>query len=148
MKKSLTYLFLILFISVFACKKDDTPIVVTTPDLSVSTILLGENQVPTPVKTSATGSVAGSYNKTTKILKLTVTFKDIVPFGIHIHQAPLGKLGGGIIFDFGTAIKSPASFMKTLSASQEVELMAGNYYVNLHTDNIPDGEIRGNLTVK
>jgi hypothetical protein len=32
-----------------------------------------------------------------------------------------------------------------LTAAQEADLLANNYYVNLHTDAFPAGEIRGQL---
>jgi CHRD domain len=155
MKKLLTYSFLMLLILIFSCKKEDDniapvtpPNTGTTPDLAVTTTLIGENEVPFVVATKATGSVTGTYNKTTKILTITLTYKDLIPFGIHIHKAAAGKLGGGIIFDFEGDLKSPYTYTKTLLGGQEVELLAGNYYVNIHTDKAPDGEIRGNLTVK
>jgi hypothetical protein len=137
-------------VMVIACKKDDSSVVTPppTPDLIVSTVLLGQNEVPFTVPTTATGSVKGTYNKTTKILSITITYADLIPNGWHIHLGAEGSVGSGIIFVMKSDLASPFVYKTTLSGSQEQDLLNGLYYVNAHSKKAPDGEIRGNLSVQ
>ena len=49
----------------------------------------------------------------------------------------------------GTDFKTPATFTTVaLDATQEADLLAGLYYVNIHSAKEKNGEIRGNLTAK
>ncbi len=61
----------------------------------------------------------------------------------HIHRAPAGENGSPILpFD------SPVSpFKQTFSVTAQdvADLMAGNLYVNVHSTDFPDGEIRGQI---
>src|ERR1700736_3927685 len=45
-----------------------------------------------------------------------------------------------------TATSSPAEGSATLTDAQAADLMAGKYYVNVHTAANPGGEIRGQVT--
>ena len=141
MKKLILFSFLLAF--AFGCKKE----VVANPEMTVSTTLSGANEVPA-VTTTAMGAVTGTFNTTTKILALNVTYMGITPVAWHIHKGASGA-NGGVIFDMGTTFSTPFMFKTmALTAAQEADLMAGSYYVNLHSARAPGGEIRGNLMVK
>ena len=45
-------------------------------------------------------------------------------------------------------LSSPIKGKATLTPAQVADLMAGRYYVNLHTAKNPGGEIRAQLTAK
>src|SRR5690606_1666161 len=68
----------------------------------------------------------------------------------HIHEAPPGS-NGGVIFPLFTGGPppleegSPASGTLAPSIDQVAALLAGDYYVNVHTGNAPAGEIRGQV---
>lgn len=65
----------------------------------------------------------------------------------HIHQAPAG-MNGGVVFDLvpfvnGNVIEGDWQ----PDSAQLAALKAGELYVNVHTDNNPSGEIRGQITL-
>lgn len=100
------------------------------------------------VNSKAKGTVAGSYNPTSKILTITVNYSDITPTAWHIHKGAVG-VAGPVIFDLGTTFTSPATFVSTaLAAEQEADLKAGLYYVNIHSKIAPSGEIRAQLSAQ
>ncbi|MEP0766470.1 MAG: CHRD domain-containing protein [Fimbriimonadia bacterium] len=64
----------------------------------------------------------------------------------HIHNAPVG-VNGPVIFNLlpGGVWTNPVVGAGTLSATHLAELVAGNLYVNVHTQTFPGGEIRGQM---
>lgn len=112
--------------------------------LYVKTTLSGTNEVPA-VTTTATGDAAGTFNKTTKILNLTVNYTGITPTAWHIHKAAVG-VNGGVVFNFGSTFSSPFVYTSpAFTAAQETDLTSGLNYLNLHSAKNPGGEIRGQL---
>jgi hypothetical protein len=102
----------------------------------------------TAVNSKAKGEVSGSFNPTTKILTVTVTYADITPTAWHIHKGAVG-VAGPVVFDFGSSFSSPTTLISNaLSPEQEADLKAGLYYVNIHSKIAPSGEIRGQILVK
>ena len=140
---------------IFSCSKTET----VNPEVAVSstlaapadilfatTALSGANEVPA-VTTSASGNVVGTYNKTTKILAYSVAYAGITPTAWHIHKGAAGTTGG-VIFDMGTVFSTPFAYATpALSATQEADMLAGSFYVNMHSAKSPSGEIRGQLAV-
>ena len=138
-------LLLVLATSLLAgsCKKDDNT---SNPNFSFGATINGASE-ETPTGSAATGTATGTYNTSTKILNLTVTYTGLTPVAGHIHKGAVG-VSGPVIFPF-TSLTSPITFTSApLDATQEADLMAGNYYVNLHTTAFPGGEIRGQLLKK
>ena len=137
---------LLLFLIGVSCSNNDNdnnptpmPVIVT-----FNATLSGTSEVPANTST-ATGTATGSYNKTTKILTVNVTYSGITPTMGHIHVGAVG-VSGPVVFPF-TSLMSPISYTSpALNATQEADLLANNYYVNLHTEAFPAGEIRGQLT--
>jgi hypothetical protein len=125
------------------CSKSDP--VVPNPNITFLGTLSGANEVPANAST-ATGSVSVVFNSDTKILTATVTFSGLTPSAGHIHNAAAG-VNGPVVFPLGSApFSSPINYTSVaLTAAQETDLMANNYYVNLHTAAIPGGEIRAQL---
>jgi CHRD domain len=102
----------------------------------------------TAVNSKAKGTIEGSFNPTTKILTVVVSYSDITPTAWHIHKGDVG-VAGPVVFDFGSSFSTPTTLISNaLSAEQEADLKAGLYYVNIHSKNAPSGEIRGQILVK
>lgn len=124
------------------CKKDET----TTPaPMQLSGTLSGSAQVPV-VQTSATGTMTGTYDKTSRLLTYTVTYTGLTPNGGHIHYGAPGKTGN-VAIPFAN-LTSPITGSITLNSAQGDSLTMGHMYVNLHTVAKPDGEIRANLVAQ
>ncbi len=121
-------------------KDDDTP---PDPNVTFKATLTGAQEVPANAST-ATGDATLTFNTNTKIFTLTVTHSIASPTNGHIHKAAVG-VSGGVIFPFAS-FTSPISYTSpALDATQEADLNAGLYYVNIHTAAFPNGEIRGQL---
>ncbi|RED22709.1 CHRD domain-containing protein [Flavobacterium cutihirudinis] len=122
---------------------DDNPTPPKPVIVTFNATLSGASEVPANAST-ATGTATLSYNKTTKIFTLNVNYSGLTPTMGHIHKGAAGT-NGAIIFPF-TDIASPISYTSpVLTAAQETDLLANNYYVNLHTEAFTAGEIRGQL---
>ena len=130
-------------IGVGSCKKSDTVMVNTK--VTFNATLIGASETSANAST-ATGTGTFTYDKTTYILTGTVTFTGITPTGAHIHKGAVG-VAGGVIFPLGSGtITSPISFTSpVLDATQQSDLLANLYYVNIHSTAFPGGEIRGQL---
>ena len=111
--------------------------------------LQGSQEVP-PTASTASGISIVKYNTTTKVLELTGNYTNLssVITASHIHSpAPIGTNAPVLITLINTGgTTGTLSVTATLTPAQEVDLLAGNMYVNVHTGNIPSGEIRGQLT--
>jgi CHRD domain len=125
-----------------SCKKSSDNTVVPNPNISFSATVNGASEVPSNAS-AATGSATGTFNTTTKILTVAVTYTGVTATNGHIHKAAVGA-SGGVIFPF-SPFTSPINFSATLDATQEADLMANLYYVNIHSAAFPAGEIRGQL---
>lgn len=96
----------------------------------------------------AQGTITGKFNNSTKILTLQINYLGLTPTMWHIHKGAVG-VAGPVVLDLGKTFGSPFNFSTTpLDAMQEADLKSGLWYVNIHSAAAPNGEIRGQLTVK
>lgn len=143
MKKTLFTLLIATVLFAVSCKKDEA----VSPEVKFNVSLKGSLENPANTST-ATGSFVGTYNKSTKILSYTITFAGITPTAWHIHKGAVG-VNGGVIFALGTTFQSSYSAATAaFTTEQETDLLAGNYYVNIHSASKPGGEIRGQLVAQ
>lgn len=128
-----------------SCEKyDDVPFPSTlNPNIVFKATLTGAQEVPANAST-ATGSATLVYDSIGKVFSLSVTHTIPNPTNGHVHKAPVG-VSGGPIFPFAS-FTSPISYTSpVLDATQQADLKANLYYVNIHTAAFPGGEIRGQL---
>jgi Cu/Zn superoxide dismutase len=106
----------------------------------------GKSEVP-PTKSSATGQATFTYDSATKQLTWNITYTGLSGPATagHIHGPAEPGKNAGVAVPFSTAA-SPIKGSKVLTEAQAKDLMAGKYYVNIHTAANKDGEIRGNIT--
>ena len=110
----------------------------------------GAQQVP-PVQTGASGVADLTYDPATRMLTWTVTYAGLSgPATMaHLHgPATQGKNGPPVIWlsEKGAAVSSPIKGQATLTPEQAQQMMGGEWYVNVHTQANPNGEIRGQVT--
>lgn len=113
---------------------------------ALSAKLSGANEVPS--NTSAgTGMLDASLDKQTNVLTWTVTYAGLtgpVKAG-HFHGPAAAGANAGVALGFTGSVESPIKGTATLTAAQAAEVMAGKWYVNLHTAVNPGGEVRGQV---
>ncbi len=109
--------------------------------------LTAASEVP-PSKSTGSGEATASLDTATHELTYDVTFTGFASdvAAAHIHgPAPEGK-NAGVVVPLGNTPTSPIHGSAKLTPEQEKELVAGMYYVNVHSKNNPGGAIRGQLT--
>ena len=107
----------------------------------------GKSEVP-PNTSAATGSADIDYDAASKKLtwKLTYTGLSGPATAAHFHGPAEPDKNAGVAVAIPNATASPAEGSATLTDAQAADLMAGKYYVNVHTAANPGGEIRGQVT--
>ena len=118
-----------------------------SPTVPLKAQLDARQEVP-PNGSPATGSMEGRLNKATNLLTWKVTYTDLTGPATagHFHgPASIGQ-NAGVVVPF-TNPSSPVEGQQTLTQAQIDDLMAGKWYVNIHTAANPGGEIRGQVMV-
>jgi hypothetical protein len=107
----------------------------------------GKSQVP-PNTTAATGSADIDYDPASKKLSWKLSYSGLSgpATAAHFHgPAETGK-NAGVAVAIPNASSSPVEGSATLTDAQAADLVAGRYYINIHTAANPGGEIRGQVT--
>jgi hypothetical protein len=106
-----------------------------------------KSEVP-PTTSTATGTADIDYDAATKKLSWKVTYSGLTgpATAAHFH-GPAGPADkAGVAVAIPNAGTSPVEGSATLTEAQAADLVAGKYYVNIHTAANPGGEIRGQVT--
>lgn len=119
--------------------------------LSFKVSLSGAEEVP-PVKTKGTGIAEFTYDAATRKLGWFITYRGLTgPVTMaHLHgSATQGKTAAPQIWLSmqGRPVESPLRGQRTLTPDQAKQFVAGEWYVNLHTQINPGGEIRGQVVL-
>ncbi len=112
--------------------------------------MTGTQEVP-PNASPGTGTATGTYDTTTNTITLNLVFSGLgspsraahfhspgppgvaAPIAIGLTSFPIGVTSGVYANSF------------VLTDLQETQLLANLFYINVHTDLIPGGEIRGQI---
>jgi hypothetical protein len=109
--------------------------------------LNGGQEVP-PNSSVATGKSTATYNSDSKTLQIVTIHNVASPTGAHIHRGKAG-VNGPVVFDLAagrSSVTSPIIYTSPpFTKEQEDSLLAGGFYVNIHSTTYPAGEIRGQL---
>ena len=102
-----------------------------------------------PANTSAgKGAADIDYDAASKKLTWKLTYSGLSgpATAAHFHGPAEAGKNGGVAVAIPGATASPAEGSATLTDAQAADLLAGKYYVNVHTAANPGGEIRGQVT--
>jgi hypothetical protein len=122
------------------------------PMASTSTALTarlsGASEVPA-VMTDATGKVEATLNAASNVLTWTVTYSGLSgpATGAHFHGPAMAGQNAAVVVPLSAPVASPITGSAALTPGQAADLIAGKWYVNVHTAANPGGEIRGQVSV-
>jgi len=111
--------------------------------------LTGDAERPTPVATSATGEVAATLGEDELTLVVAGSFEGLTgpATAAHIHGPADEETAAGIICPLAASADATGTVIGTCTMTEEQveQLRDGLMYVNVHTAQFPQGEIRGQL---
>jgi hypothetical protein len=111
--------------------------------LKYQAMLTAAATVP-PTDSKGTGTADVSYDTATKLLSWKVRYKKLSGdvTAAHFHGPASATENAGPVIDISKSVKKGAA---TLTDAQAADLAAGKWYLNLHTQKFPAGEIRGQV---
>jgi Cu/Zn superoxide dismutase len=132
-----------------ACKKDnETP---STKMVKTNVAISGMQENPA-VTTAASGTMDYDYDQATKMFHYTIRWNGLsgAPTGMHIHGPAARGVNSGVlagISGFTAAATGTFTGMVVVDnvTLKEADLLAGKWYVNIHTTANAGGEIRGQI---
>lgn len=103
-----------------------------------------------PVVTPGFGDGVVDYDSDTNMLSWTITYSGLIgsPTVSHFHGAAPPGVNAGVQVDIAVlsgGIASPMIGSTVITELQEADLLAGLWYVNIHSTFRPGGEIRGQV---
>ena len=106
----------------------------------------GKSEVP-PNTSAGTGTADIDYDAASKKLSWKVTYSGLTGPATagHFHGPAEAGKNAGVAVPLANVTSSPVEGSTTLTDAQAADLMAGKYYVNIHTAANPGGEIRGQV---
>lgn len=105
--------------------------------------LSGAAEVPA-ITTAAHGEAQFTYDSDTRQLTYSVSYSGVVGTSVDLHGPAAKSEDANIVVSFPIP-DSPVSGMATLTDGQAAQLLAGRWYIDVHSDAHPTGEIRGQI---
>ena len=135
------------FVFLAACNKDDNNN--TSQMYTTSGNASGSQQNP-PVTTTGTATLVGNFDATTNVWQYSVSWTSLSSAAtlIEIHGPADVGVNGNLLFSLsitGGGVNGAASSTVTLSAQQEVDLLAGRLYYTIINAAHITGEVRGQI---
>jgi len=109
--------------------------------------LSGAQEVP-PTTSQGKGNADITFDTASKQLSWTVNYSGLSgpPTAAHFHGPAEAGKNAGVAVPIPNQATSPVTGSHTLTEGQANDLLAGKFYVNIHTATNPGGEIRGQVT--
>ena len=114
--------------------------------LNLGATLSGTAEVP-PVNSAGMGQMQAEFDKATSTFSYTLRYSGLSgPVkAAHFHGPAEAGKNAGVALGISNAGESPVQGRAVLTAAQAADLLAGKWYVNLHTAANPGGEVRGQV---
>jgi hypothetical protein len=114
--------------------------------VSLGAKLSGAAEVPANASTGM-GSLEASLDKQTRVLTWTVSYSGLTgpAKAGHFHGPAAAGANAGVALPFTGSVDTPIKGSATLTEAQVADLLAGKWYVNLHTAANAGGELRGQV---
>lgn len=121
-----------------------SPLLAETVNLAAT--LDGAQQSPA-VQTDGKGTAQLTFDTETRELAWTVEYSGLSGPAVagHFHGPAEKGESAGVAVPFEGELASPIQGSATLTEEQAADLLAGRYYINLHTAAHQNGEIRGQV---
>ncbi|MBR0856584.1 CHRD domain-containing protein [Bradyrhizobium liaoningense] len=105
-----------------------------------------KSEVPATTS-SGTGSADLDYDAASKKLSWKLTYSGLSGPATagHFHGPAEAGKNAGVAVPIANIASSPVEGSATLTDAQAADLLAGKYYINIHTAANPGGEIRGQV---
>jgi hypothetical protein len=114
--------------------------------IEYQSVLTGDSETPA-VDSKGAGTVKATYDTDTKVLTWTIEYQDLTGpvTAAHFHgPANVGEKADPVV-PLTAPYDSPINGSATLTDAQYSDLKSGMWYLNLHTEKFPDGEVRGQI---
>ena len=113
--------------------------------VNLKSTMNASSEVP-PNSSSGNGTLTATYDTSSKKLSWKGSYSGLSgpATAAHFHSGEAGK-NGPLVVPI-TPATSPLEGSATLTDEQAADLMAGKWYVNVHTEANKGGEIRGQVT--
>lgn len=133
-----------LLVTTTSCDKEDdtdtaTPMAET---VNFNNVMLSTQQEVPENTSNASGSYSLVYDKNSNKLQYTINYAGTTPTAMHFHKGEVG-VAGGVEAEVAGPYSSGMKGMIQLSEAQEADLLAGKFYLNVHSANFAAGELRG-----
>lgn len=116
--------------------------------ISFTANLSGSQEVP-PTSSSGSGTAQGQVDTDTNQLSWTVQYSGLTgpATEAHFHGPAQPGQNAAVQVNIGaiSGLSSPMTGSTTITAQQESQLLSGLWYINVHTAQYPNGEIRGQV---
>jgi hypothetical protein len=115
---------------------------------SLTTRLSGASEVP-PTESNAKGNLQATLDKNSRVMTWTLQVSGLSgpPTAAHFHGPAAAGENAGVAAPITITGQPTDNGVITLTAAQMDDLLAGHWYVNVHTAANPNGEIRGQIMI-
>ena len=139
----------VLMLSLLTLSACDMPIT-DENSTKIKADLSSKSEVPPTVVDDAEGEVEVMIDKKNNKLIWEIEYENLTGAvtKAHFHGPATISENAGVALPIDGGLASPIKGEATLTAEQMTEILAGKWYVNLHTAANPEGEIRGQLMPK
>jgi hypothetical protein len=114
--------------------------------ITFSVPISGAEEVP-PNDSAGTGNVEATFDTESKLFTWNITYEGLTgpATAAHFHGPAAAGANAGPVVPIEGDLASPIEGEATLDDAQAADLQAGMWYFNIHTEQYPDGELRGQM---